>query len=431
MTTPRVLLPLVLLAACQGPPASVTRQCLPSWPAATPVVAPVAPLAQTPALLWRVPVTGASPNDWLLLSGAHVAFTAGGRLYLRSREDGSDQGGRSSAAFERVSSAVADDAGNFYFVGQSAYSVDANAAWRWMKPLAGAPGGNYYKDAPSAGRTSALAPDGTLYVGASDGALYAIDTRDGTQKWRREVAKPADGDRGPIVVGGIGGALLTVTRAKATRSAVFDATTGVPLQGWTFAGDPLFPAFFAPTLGIVGQRMADHGGPYPWMDLVVQDACGQTRWSLPATRPQWPALLGADESLYVVERDDVTGSDTFVSVYAAADGKRTLGPVKAAPPWGIGADGVVYAVECDAPGHDGPSRLIAYEGATLTEKWRLELGASCPSAGPVIDETGRLYFTWFIDHVTELVAVQTTSPGLASTPWPTRRHDAHGTAWVK
>lgn len=427
-----MFLPLALLAAaCQGPPSSVANRCIPSWPAATPAAAPAAPLAKTPALLWRVPVSGASPNDWILLSGEHVAFTSGGRLFLRSREDGSDQGGRSSAAFERVSSAVADDAGNFYFVGQSAYSVDANAAWRWMKPLTGAPRANPYKDVPTAGRTSALGPDGTLYVGASDGALYAIDTASGAQKWRQAIASPKDGDRGPIVVGGIGGAIVTTTRAGSLRPSVFDARTGEPLQRWSSPDGPLFAAFFAPTLGIVTQRMADHGGPYPWMDLAVLDACGQTRFRLPATRPQWPALVGADESLYVVERDDVTGSDTFVSVYAAADGRRTLGPVPAAPPWGIGADGVVYAVQCDAPGHDGPSRLIAYDGATFVEKWRLELGASCPSAGPVIDDTGRLYFTWFIDHYTELVAVQTTSPGLASTPWPARRRDAHGTAWVK
>ncbi len=429
----RMLLSLALAcasAACQGPPTSVANQCAPAWPAARAASAPAAPLATTPGLLWRVKVSGASPNDWILLSGDAVAFTSGGRLFLRKRADGSDLGGRSSAAFERVSSAVVDDAGNYYFVGQNAYSVDAKAAWRWMRPLEGAPGGNYYKDAPAAGRTSALAPDGTLYVGASDGALYAIDTRDGSQKWRREVASPKDGDRGPIVLGGIGGAVVTVTRSDSTRASLFDARTGAPLQRWTSSAGPRFGVFFAPTLGIVTQRMADHGGPYPWMDIAVLDPCGATRWTLPASRPQWPVLIGPGEQLYVVERDDVTASATFVSVYAP-DGSKTLGPIAAAPPWAIGADGTMYGLQCDAPGHDGPSRLIAYDGATLAEKWRVELGASCPSAGPVIDGEGRLYFTWYIDHATELVAVQTTSPGLADAPWPARRRDASGTAWVK
>jgi outer membrane protein assembly factor BamB len=424
-----LVLPLVV-AACQGPPPQVANRCLTGWPEAAAPVAAKAPLARTPALLWRVPVTGASPNDWILLSGDKVAFTAGGRLFLRHRSDGSDAGGRSSAGFERVSSAAIDAAGNYYFVGQSTYSVDASAAWRWKVPLAGAPGTNVYKDAPSAGRTLAMSPVGMLYVGADDGALYAIDSKDGASKWRRDVASVSDGDRGPIVLGGIGDAIVTTTRSKTTRPSVFDAHTGEPLQRWATDEGPLFAALMAPTLGIVTERMADHGGSYPWMDVFALDACGRTRFHLAATRPQWPVLVGADESLYVVERDDTPGSDTFVSVYDVA-GKRVKGPIAAAPPWGLGADGTVYAAQCDAPGHDGPSRLIAYDGETFAEKWRVELGASCPSAGPVIDAEGRLYFTWFIDHYTELVAVQTQSPGLAETPWPTRRHDAQGTAWVK
>jgi outer membrane protein assembly factor BamB len=264
-----------------------------------------------------------------------------------------------------------------------------------------------------------------MYVGASDGALYAIDTATGAQKWRRAVADPAAGDRGPTVLGGIGGALLATTRSKTDKPALFDAQTGAPLQTWPSR----YGVFFAPALGIVTQHMNDHGGPYPWMDIAVQDRCGQTRWSLPATRPQWPVLVGPGDQLYVVERDDETSSPTFVSVYAP-DGSRVLGPVAAAPPWAIGKDGTVYAVQCDAPGHDGPSRMIAYDAA-LQEKWRLELGASCPSAGPVIGEDGKLYFTWYIGQVTELVAVQTESPGLSDSAWPARRRDEKGTAWVK
>ena len=425
----RLGLTLGLLAACQGPPQNVANQCVPGWPAARTPAAYVAPLDATPALLWRARVTGGVPNDWIVLAGDQVAFTAGGRLFLRSRVDGSDQGGRSSVAFERVSSAVVDEAGHFHFVGQNAYSVDAQSAWRWLRPLEGKGGADYYKAAPSAGKTSALAPDGTLYVGASDGALYAIDTRDGTQKWRREVGVPREGDRGPTVLGGIGGALLATTVSKSEKPSLFDAQTGKPLQSWKSPEGPLHGVFFAPTLGIVTQHVGDHGGPYPWMDVTVLDRCGVPRWSLPASRPQWPVLIGPAEELYLVERDDRLNSPTFVSAYDPA-GKRILGPVEAAPPWAIGKDGTIYAVQCDAPGHDGPSRLIAY-GVDLAEKWRLELGDSCPSAGPVIGDDGKLYFTWYIDSGTELVAVQTTSPGLADAPWPARRRDQRGTAWVK
>ncbi|HWN66815.1 MAG TPA: hypothetical protein VNM90_04195, partial [Haliangium sp.] len=98
-------------------------------------------------------------------------------------------------------------------------------------------------------------------------------------------------------------------------------------------------------------------------------------------------------------------------------------------PWGIGADGTVYAVACDSSGYEGPSRLHAYD-AGLGELWSLPLGDACPMAGPVIDARGRLYFAWFIDGGAEIVAVQTASPGLAETSWPVRRHDARGAAWL-
>ena len=99
-------------------------------------------------------------------------------------------------------------------------------------------------------------------------------------------------------------------------------------------------------------------------------------------------------------------------------------------PWAIGADGTVYAVACDSPGMDGPSRLHAY-GPDLRQRWMLPLGQACPTAGPVIEPDGRLYFTWYRDRTTEVVAVQTDSPGLAATSWPTRRRDARGAAWVE
>jgi outer membrane protein assembly factor BamB len=408
------------LAACQGPPRSVENQCIPDWPAATPA-APVASLTGiTPGIRWRTPITLGTANDWILVSETRVAFTGGGRLYLLDH-DGNYLGGRTSAAFERVSSAVADADGNYYFVGQNAYSTDADGNLRWMTPLDGV---RY--DAPNAGKTAALSPDGTLYVGASDGAVYALSTVDGSRRFRIELT-PGEGT--PVIGGGAGGALLVLSRAAEPKAQLFDARTGTRLARWPSTDGERFGLMFGASLGIVTQRMADHGGPYPWMDIAVLDHCSKERFSLPATRPQWPSLIGFDDALYVVSRDDVERSATSVSVYAAS-GQLAQGPSPVAPPWALGADGTLYGLECDTPGHDGPSRLIAYDPA-LAELWRVELGASCPAAGPVIDAEGHLYFTWYIEGATEVVSVQTQSPGLAPTAWPVRRRDARGTAWLQ
>jgi outer membrane protein assembly factor BamB len=375
----------------------------------------------TPALLWRTRLSLGTINDALLVGKDRVALTVGGRLYLLDKS-GAVVGGRSATAFERVSSAVVDEAGNYYFIGLNAYSTDADGNLRWIRPLS-----TSATDAPNAGKTSALGPDGTLYVGASDGAVWALGTHDGATRWRREVAKTGEGT--PVIKAGIGSALMVVVRGIQSRPQLLDAQTGEPLASWGSGDGERFGLFAAPSLGIVTQRLVDHGGAYPWMHVAVLDECSRTKWTVPATRPQWPILIGPGDRLFMVERDDVESSQTFVSVYAP-DGTRALGPTPAAPPWAIGADGTIYGVACDSSGHEGPSRLIAYDSA-LGEKWRLELGASCPSGGPVIDDTGKLYFTWIYDGVTEVVAVQTPSPGLADAAWPTRSHDVRGTRWVR
>jgi hypothetical protein len=272
----------------------------------------------------------------------------------------------------------------------------------------------------------ALSPDGTLFVGANDGAVYGIDTADGSRRLRFEVT-PGEGT--PQVAAGVGGALLVLSRADEPKAQLWDAQQGVQLARWPTPDGERFGLMFGPTLGIVTQRMADHGGPYPWMDIAVLDPCSTEKWSVPAARAQWPSLIGFDDRLYVTERDDVEGSPTFVSIYGS-DGVRLLGPAPAAPPWALGADGTLYGLQCESSGHDGPSRLIAYD-PQLTELWRVELGASCPHAGPAMDAQGRLFFAWYIGGATEVVGVQTTSPGLAPTAWPVRRRDNRGTAWLK
>lgn len=423
MNRPAFTLLHVLLAclapACSDGPLLPENQCVRGWPEAA-RFEPAASLAGvTPGVVWRTPL-GSSINDWLLLTDTRLAFTAGGSLYLLDHE-GALLGRRSSAAFESVTSAVADDDGNFYFVGHSVHSVDPDGALRWLTPLPGE-SGRY----PRATGRLVRDPGGDLYFGATDGHLYAVDGDDGALRWRTRLT--GDGQRPPAVLGGAGDAVLAIARDGSPQAQLWNTATGAPMAHFVGRGGEHHGAMLGRSLGIVTQRMEDRGGAYPWMHISVLDSCSRERWQIPARRPQWPALVGPDDQLFVVERDDVEGSPTFVSVYDV-DGERVAGPVAMPPPWGIGADGTIYAVACDSSAYDGPSRLHAYSPA-LEEQWMLPLGDACPVAGPVIDADGRLYFAWYFERTAEIVAVQTASPGIARTSWPVRRHDARGTGWL-
>lgn len=412
---------IAALAACRQSPSHPPNQCVDGWPAAQPF-SPAAPIPGVePAILWRTPVTTVAANDWLLVNDERVAFTASGRLFLLDK-DGNYIGGRSSASRGRVTAAAADEDGNFYFAGRNIYSVDRDGALRWLVPLS-----ELSADPPRAAGRVVLSPDGTMFFGATDGHLYAIDMRDGTRRWRRQVTDE-DG-KAPLVMAGAGNAVMAFARGNDIRPQMWRTSDGEPLSRFLGPGGEYFGAMLGRSLGIVAQRMEDRGGAYPWMHVAVLDACAAERWTLTPTRPQWPVLIGPGDRLYVAERDDQEHSPTFVSVYEP-DGTRAAGPTAMPLPWGIGADGTLYAVACDSSAHEGPSRLYAYD-MDLNQRWMLPLGDSCPMTGPVIDDQGRLYFTWNLDSVTEVVAVQTTSPGLAPTSWPTRRHDSRGTGWLE
>jgi outer membrane protein assembly factor BamB len=414
----RALLVVGTLAACQGPPREVANQCIPAWPAARQVGFAPRLTGKTPALLFHTPLTSGITSDWLVADQAHVAFTAGGRLYILDH-DGTFIVSRGGLSAERVSSPLLLDDGAFAFAGASGYVVAADGSWRAVVPL---PPGPTPAASPSAGRLIASRL-GRLYVGADDGSVLALEAATGVLGWRVPLA--GAGERPPSVLGGIGGGLFVSAPDTARAPDVLDAATGAALQ--RFDGETVVMA--GPTLGLVTQAQDEASLHYPWMHLGVRDPCGKLRWRLPAERPQWPVLVGAEDRLYVVERDDTPQSPTFVSVYAA-DGTRLVDDAPAAIPWALGADGTIYGLRCDSPGHEGPSRLTAYD-QDLTERWHVDLGAICPHGGPIIDDQGRLFFTAFDGEWTSLYGVQTDSPGLLGSAWPVRRVDRRGTAWVE
>ncbi|MEM9493372.1 MAG: hypothetical protein AAGC55_29760, partial [Myxococcota bacterium] len=232
------------------------------------------------------------------------------------------------------------------------------------------------------------------------------------------------------LAGGVGTGVVVLTRGDTNTSRVYHARTGQYLATWSTPDQqPRFGAVIGAAAGPITQRMHDSDGPYPRMHITALDPCSRTRWTITPERPQWPVLLLPGDELLVAERDDVEDSEIAVTRYSAA-GERMAGPTPAAAPWLAGSDGTIYGLACDTDGHEGPSRLIAYS-PELVELWRLELGPSCPSGGPALADDGTLYFTWYAERATELVAVQTHSPGPADSSWPMRQRDNRNTGWLR
>ena len=410
---------------CQQPPTSLESKCVEDWPAPR-AFTPAPSLDVEPEILWQAQVTRAPTSSSMLWNGRQIAFTAGPRLYALDAS-GAMMARRPIAGLEGLSSGVVDSDGNYYVAGSSVYSVDPDGELRWLVPLSA------YSDKPDwdsprgTGRV-VLSPDGGLFFGANDGHLYSVDIRDGALRWRSKVSDPSQGQQAPVVVAGVGNAIMGISRTSTWQPSLWNRQTGEAMAFFSSPKGERYGRMIGAEIGIITERFEDRGGAYPWMHITALDRCSRPRFTLTARHPQWPVLIGPGDLLHVVERDDVEGSPTFVSVYGP-DGDRVKGPVAMAIPWAIGADGTIYGIACDTPGVDGPSRLHAYN-ADLEEQWMLPLGDSCPTAGPVIDDSGKLYFIWFRDLVSELVTVQTRSPGLADTAWPIGRHDIRGASWV-
>jgi hypothetical protein len=119
------------------------------------------------------------------------------------------------------------------------------------------------------------------------------------------------------------------------------------------------------------------------------------------------------------------------------DGSIETGPaVVHGSPQLVGADGSIYTADWAATGNrDSPCalRIIAY-ARDLTETWRIDVPSGCRDIyGEVLDRDGVLYISTnaVSSEAMSLYAIQTRSPGLARSSWPSGRHDNQGTQWME
>ena len=161
--------------------------------------------------------------------------------------------------------------------------------------------------------------------------------------------------------------------------------------------------------------------------MLVFDTCGRLRWSGTLKG----AGVVASGELLAISTDTRSGT-LFLSDML---GNVVAGPAPAEGwPIAAAADGAIYTFRCDDAA-TSTNRVLAYS-RDLEELWRLDLGGdACKgmTGNVILDDTGVMYLMRRGDSgadATEMIAIQTTSPGLADSSWPSWRHDNRGTAWL-
>ncbi|HJX51732.1 MAG TPA: hypothetical protein VJ801_03110 [Polyangia bacterium] len=437
------LLALALAAsACGKGSAERVSTCVRDWvvPTETPVF-DESLVVDAPKLLWTLSLAG-DPNSYgggPVLSGDRLVLSTGPRVFFVSKDGASSQDvtANISARLPLLGGVVpwsaptADTTGNVYFVGHTGIcSLSPDGQVRWAVPydcVNSVPYGEGYLSVPEYS-PAALSSTGVLFAVACDRQVHALQSQDGSELW----SAPAPTQQTSYfssVVGGGGNHVLLYRAGEG--EFVLDAATGatvgpmsqscagadVGASGWMIGaectngeetyrtcplslgpnGSPRVEGTYLAYLTASGERLVmfdftlDYNG-------YAQDSRTITLYNRdgsiaagPSAVQGWANLVGADETIYV---SDWVGSNT------------------ATTPWDL--------------------RIIAYSHE-LNELWRIDqTGGGHGPYGEVLDRDGVLYVSIRGDGyaTTKLFAIQTRSPGLARSSWPSVRHDNQGTEWL-
>lgn len=413
----------------EGIQASTT--CIGNWPKSGRAPQVLAPLAVTaPRILWAQRIgTSRDYGNGVLRTGAglveakgNLLLTTGGPLAVIQKANGAWSLADVTASRDWMSPPVSDEDGNVYSVGRSGfYAYDSNGHIVWSSPVPNPEGAEFVET-----QWPVLSPDGVLYGIGADSHLRALRASSGALMWR----VPIDQRVGYAQLSGGGGDAVFI-HPFTQGEVVIARDSGASL------GELLTAA---------GQRVA--GFPGIWElgwdfgigigSLVCFDTCGSQKWStwVDSSWNEDSGIIAAGEHLVAVKWKANSNGDRLtpdsMSLYDVY-GNVVGGPVEGAgKPFVAGADGAIYTVNCEQSSSKA-NQVVAYS-ADLTEMWRIDIGLvdNCPVGNGVLDRDGVLYLTHAMGtgQGVEVVAVQTQSPGLAESSWPSLRHDNRGSSWL-
>ncbi|MBN2574429.1 MAG: PQQ-like beta-propeller repeat protein [Deltaproteobacteria bacterium] len=373
-------------------------------------------------ILWRRSFSGntsGSLNDGgPVLSSNRIAFPASDYVYFVNKDGSGEQRVKNNAWGFYPSALVADLDGNVYYATPDGlFSVDANGSLRWSHAIT--PPANIGEFAM--GLTPVLAPDGVVYFATHDQAVGAYRTSDGKLLWSRPGPESNNIWRAQVMGGGGKGLFVAYDGVYPdARTDALDTRDGSRLGSFV---RPAYGASFTWEWGAWVEGW-DLGVGYG--NIYVFDTCGNLRWS---GTPQGAGVVASGE-LLAISTDTRSGTLLLSDMH----GNVVAGPAPAEGwPVAAGADGSIYMFRCDDAA-TSTNRILAYSH-DLQELWRLDLGGdACKeiTGNVILDDAGVMYFIrkGGSPTTTEVIAIQTASPGLADSSWPSFRHDNRGTAWL-
>ena len=233
----------------------------------------------------------------------------------------------------------------------------------------------------------AIGSGGTVYVGSSDGHVYALDGRTGEKQWDFLTGGAVDSDpaiaiEGTVYAGASDGKLYALDGVSGSKK--WEADIPKPFYG---------SGIHSPAIGADGTLyLAGSNGLF----RALAGADGSLKWEAPsASAVVTSAAISSDGTLYVVRGDWSNPSGSWINTkLCALDGatgsQKWAVALNLGPPLtpAVGADGTVYA---------GSSiTMYALDAVTGNKRWESQIGdsstvLSSASGSPVIGNDGTIY----------------------------------------
>jgi hypothetical protein len=398
--------------------ASAAFSCIDGWPQPPAAPAKQASLATQPRVLWSIPLSSSRVQRVLAATGSGVAFTAERTLTIVDGAGNVTAQVPKSGMVGYLSSPIADANGDLYFADSTAaYRVDGMGREVWRRPLGPYQG----TDEVVSPWTPIMDASGRLYVSGLDNTLWVLRGNDG-----QVIANYPLGRSRSLAMGVADVLLMDRTGMSATAVpslGLFAPSTGTWVGEIASFGASVPGAFAGFQIGLVA---------YGWVDTnsetsatVIYDRCGRRRWRVPGNH-SWPLAIGFGDELITEDKTPLGGGTYSYSIRRfSRDGVLLAGPfvssaLCAAVVGQLGADDTLYVFTADASG----TSVVALD-ATLNQLWSVPLGnIGCNRY--LLNADGKLFVAG-----SNLIAVQTTSPGPALVSWGrTVARDGRGTSWL-